>query len=306
MARPNLHTTDSPSMAADQRLMQALGVPFARAAETSSTGFALVNAAGTVTWASAAFSRLTRVTGALLGAPLPQRLSERFRLADGEAMFAFGGEQASTLELIDGRSDTAVWLHVSRLDGSQRVVVAIAADPSRPQGATGAIDEITIDPLTRLGNRHLLETRLSAGRESGAILSLIVVGIDRFSELNRTLGRVACDEVLALVADRLRRSCRADDLVVRLGGDTFAILHDASPGAPSTARISARLATLLDEPVRKGKHTTRLAVSIGIATEGRATTDTADLIGHALAAMATAKRAGGGTWRDFAPGHSPD
>jgi|GEM_PF-1977643 len=302
MARPNLHTTETSSVAGDQRLLQALGLPFAQAAETSSTGFALVDAAGTVIWASAAFSRLTRVTGALLGAPLPQRLSERFRLADGEAMFAFSGVKACTLELLESRSGAALMMHVARLDDDRRIVVAIAADPDRSQGATGALDEITIDPLTRLGNRHLLEARLNEPSEPSATWALIVVGLDGFTALNETLGRVACDAVLALIADRLRRSCRSDDLVVRLGGDTFAILHDVSQGAASTGRISTRVATLLDEPVSNGEITTRLAISIGIATQGKATTRKLDLIEHGLSAMAAAKRAGGATWREYDPG----
>jgi len=302
MARPNLHATDRPAAAADQRLLHALGVPFARAAETSSTGFALVDGAGTVQWASAAFSRLTRVTGALLGAPLPERLSERFRLADGEAAAVFDSVAAGTLELIEGRSGIPVLLHVAKRDGEQRVVVAVAADPDRAGGATGAIDETTTDPLCRLGNRHLLEQRLAGPVPATSSLALIVVGIDHFVGLNETLGRLACDEVLALLADRLRRLCRSDDLLVRLHGDTFAILHDASLASDATARIATRVLATFDEPLRTTAHTVRIDGSIGIARQGRATTTRADLVDHALAGLAAAKRAGGGTWRDYEPG----
>jgi len=302
MARPNLHATDRPAAAADQRLLHALGVPFAQAAETSSTGFALVDGGGTVQWASAAFSRLTRVTGALLGAPLPARLSERFRLADGEAAAVFDSAAAGTLELIEGRSGTPVLLHVAKRDGGQRVVVAVAADPDRIGGATGAIDETTADPLTRLGNRHLLEQRLAGHTPVTSSLSLIVVGIDHFAGLNETLGRLACDEILALLADRLRRLCRSDDLLVRLHGHTFAILHDASQALDATARIATRVAATFDEPLATGAHTVRISASIGIARQGRATTTRADLVDHALAGLDAAKRAGGSTWRDYEPG----
>lgn len=302
MARPTLNVVDIPSSSADQRLMHALGVPFARAAETSSTGFALVDHQGIVQWSSAAFSRLTRVTGAMLGAPLARRLDESFRLADGEADALFAGRAAGTLELYEGRTGTPTLLHVAALDGDVRVVVAVSGDQEPVLADNGAVDALMVDTLTRLGNRHRLEQRLLGHESPDAVYSLIVVGLDGFELHNEGLGRLACDQLLALVADRLRRACRGDDLVVRLQGDTFAILHDTIAGANSTARIAVRVAATLDHPFAMGDDEFMLDGSVGIAISGRATTRRADLVEHALAAMAAAKRAGGRTWREFDPG----
>ena len=302
MARANLRTPDT--RPPDAAALELPGVPFARAATVSSTGFALVDARARITWSTAAFTRLTRLRGTAVGTEIAPHLQGAFRLASGEAARAFARPGAGTLELHEGRDAAPVLLHVAALvpgDGA-RVVVAVAADPERVRAAGGALDEARTDPLTRLGNRALLDARLAEPQHrDGASLALVMVDLDRFKPVNDTLGHAAGDKLLALVADRLKRACRASDTVIRLGGDEFVILHPCEAGAASAEPIAARAVELLGRPFLLDGQQVDIGASAGIASLGAGTASREDLLRHADLALYEAKRAGRGTWRRFDP-----
>ena len=286
--------------------------PFARAARISSTGFALIDARARVTWSTAAFGRLVRLRGAAVGTGLAAHLQASFRLADGEAARALGRSDAGTLELHEGRDAAPVALHVAALVPGEpvRVVVAVAADPERVRAAGGALDAAVVDPLTRLGNRALLEHRLAGPEYRGdasrddASLALVMLDLDRLKSINDTLGHAVGDRLLILVADRLRRACRATDTVVRLGGDEFAVLHPCAAGAAGAAAaeaLAARAVELLGRPFLIGGQQVDVAASAGVASLGAGTAARGDLLRHAELALHDAGRAGRGTWRRFDP-----
>ena len=296
--------------------------PFARAAWISSTGFALIDARARVTWSTAAFGRLVRLRGAAVGTGLAAHLQASFRLADGEAARALGRPDAGTLELHEGRDAAPVALHVAALVPGEpvRVVVAVAADPERVRAAGGALDAAAVDPLTRLGNRALLEHRLAGPGYGGdaprdgaprsdassddASLALVMLDLDRLKSINDTLGHAVGDRLLILVADRLRRACRATDTVVRLGGDEFAVLHPCAAGAAGAAAaeaLAARAVELLGRPFLIGGQQVDVAASAGVASLGAGTAARGDLLRHAELALHDAERAGRGTWRRFDP-----
>ncbi len=304
MARANLRTHDPAHGAPDYTMMQALGVPFAQAAAVSSTGFALVDADARITWSTAAFARLVRLKGAALGTALPPHLQGAFRLADGEAARAFARGTAVTLDLLEGRDAAPVVLHVAALvpGDAARIVVAAAADPARVDAVGSALDEARTDPLTRLGNRKLLEQRLAEPQHTdGGSLALLMLDLDRFKPVNDTLGHAAGDKLLVLVADRLKRACRAGDTVVRLGGDEFTILHRCEPGGASAEPIAARAVELLGRPFLLDGQQVHIGASVGIACLGSGTAVRDDLLRHADLALYDAKRAGRNTWRRFDP-----
>ena len=102
------------------------------------------------------------------------------------------------------------------------------------------------DTLTDLPNRVMFRDRaevaLSAAKRRGESVSIMLMDLDRFKEINDTLGHHTGDEVLLEVARRLRRGLRERDTVARLGGDEFAIVVDARQraGAERSARSSGR------------------------------------------------------------------
>ncbi len=101
------------------------------------------------------------------------------------------------------------------------------------------------DALTGLANRTLLHDRLEqalgARRRTGETLALLLLDLDRFKEINDTLGHDVGDEVLGLVAGRLLDTVRATDTVARLGGDEFAILLPRLQDPPDALRVARKV-----------------------------------------------------------------
>jgi diguanylate cyclase (GGDEF)-like protein len=107
----------------------------------------------------------------------------------------------------------------------------------------------THDVLTRLPNRALLLEHLTAGLASGQSLALAFLDLDGFKEINDRHGHAAGDEVLTVVADRLRHLVRPGDLVARLSGDEFVVLCpnvDAEGAAELASRIAASIGRRMD------------------------------------------------------------
>ncbi len=155
----------------------------------------------------------------------------------------------------------------------------------------------TIDDLTGLPNRLALARCLRQIEGLGEDCALLFVDIDDFKRINDLHGHLVGDRVLATVADRLKRSVRADDVVTRLHGDEFAVLLNGSTRGltPSTSqRLAARVVTMLAEPVRIDGRELQVSVSVGVADfDFAADPDIDRLMGHADEAMYAAKRAGG-------------
>ncbi len=122
------------------------------------------------------------------------------------------------------------------------------------------------DPLTGLANRVLLHTRTAQALEDAdGVTALLLLDLDHFKEINDTLGHAAGDLLLQVVAERLRRSVRAEDLVARLGGDEFAILISGLADSSLAEPVAAQVLAALAEPVEyQGLHLS-VEASIGIA-----------------------------------------
>lgn len=153
------------------------------------------------------------------------------------------------------------------------------------------------DALTGLPNRRALMERLRAlldapGRGSVAVLH---IDLDKFKEVNDTLGHAAGDEVLVHAAACMRSEARAGDFCARLGGDEFAMLFDSTTDAAGLQAISTRLIAAMSQPLRIEGKITRIGASIGIAVvePGRACTPDA-LLHEADLALYEIKRGGRG------------
>ncbi len=151
------------------------------------------------------------------------------------------------------------------------------------------------DALTGLPNRTLLTTRTADSLvESGdAGTALLLVDLDRFKEINDTLGHHVGDRFLQVIAKRLAAAVRPSDTVVRLGGDEFAILLPATDAvaAEDTAR---RLQDTVCAPIVLEGLQVDVDASIGIAVAPQHGTDLDALLQHADVAMYLAKETGSG------------
>ncbi len=164
------------------------------------------------------------------------------------------------------------------------------------------------DPLTRLANRARFALRLAETTADEPVLLLI--DLDGFKVVNDTLGHAEGDELLAQVANRLRRSCAGADVLARLGGDEFAVLLGRCT-LQSAAGFAERVLDGLTAPFMLGRAEVRLGASIGIAgvvsgdgdseNDGDTGDGDRDLLRHADLAMYAAKAAGRNCWRAFDP-----
>ena len=169
---------------------------------------------------------------------------------------------------------------------------------SRVEAAESLRHQALHDQLTGLPNRALLEDRLAhaidgAIRDDGSV-SLLLLDLDQFKEINDTLGHDQGDLVLREVARRLRASLRAVDTVARLGGDEFAVLLADEVSPRRTLRAAERVLACFEEPIRAGGLSLHCGASVGVALFPDHGTTAETLYKHADIAMYTAKRRGGG------------
>jgi diguanylate cyclase (GGDEF)-like protein/PAS domain S-box-containing protein len=153
------------------------------------------------------------------------------------------------------------------------------------------------DPLTGLANRTALwqhlERALADERGHPAVL---FIDLDDFKDVNDSLGHTAGDELLTVVADRLRRCARSSDVVVRFGGDEFVILLPYVPDRAVVDRVAERVLDAIRQPIDLGGTDTVVTASLGIVwpeetTEGHEL-DVESLVRDADIALSHAKRKG--------------
>jgi diguanylate cyclase (GGDEF)-like protein len=154
------------------------------------------------------------------------------------------------------------------------------------------------DALTGLPNRTLLLDRTDQAIRSAARaqspVALMLIDLDRFKEVNDTLGHHHGDVLLQQVAERLRGALRDSDTVARLGGDEFAILLPHLPSAEDTAEVARKLGCALEEPFTVEGLTLDVDASIGVAAYPLHGTDADTLLQRADVAMYAAKEAHAG------------
>jgi diguanylate cyclase (GGDEF)-like protein len=128
---------------------------------------------------------------------------------------------------------------------------------------------------------------------------LLLLDLDRFKEVNDTLGHPVGDALLRVVAHRLTRSVRPGDLVARLGGDEFAVLLPEVSGPDDAIAVAGRLVDALAVPMSVAQRRLLINASIGIALSGPGELDATLLLHRADVAMYQAKRNGRGRFELF-------
>ncbi|KYH03631.1 EAL domain-containing protein [Bradyrhizobium sp. DOA1] len=161
------------------------------------------------------------------------------------------------------------------------------------------------DALTELPNRVLLRARLDqalANTRNGALhLAVLMLDLDRFKEVNDTLGHPAGDALLRAVALRLRECGRDMTLMARLGGDEFAVVDYVTDPIAEAASLAETIKAALCEPFDLGDHQVTVGASIGIAIAPRDGADSDVILKAADLALYAAKGGGRGAFRFFEP-----
>jgi diguanylate cyclase (GGDEF)-like protein len=244
---------------------------------------------------------------------LGDALRDGGRLSTGQMARILGFCEAAT----NGEATELSWLRIS-LGRQHRLAVKLHAmggerwilafEELHPiSNASNQGADAMVDPLTGLGNRrHFADTLQVLFPEAGGSpggppggAAVLLIDLDRFQTVNDTLGRTVGDGLLSLVAQRLRRETRDDDMVARLGGDEFAVLQ---PKAGDDAVLARRLVEVIGRPFLIEGHVVNIGASVGIARLPSHGGSVDALMKQAYIALYAAKAAGRQTWRLFDPG----
>ena len=159
------------------------------------------------------------------------------------------------------------------------------------------------DPLTGLANRALFQKRLDGAialaKRLDSHFALLLLDLDRFKDVNDTLGHPEGDRLLTQVAARLTEGARETDTVARLGGDEFAIIASPLSQPSDGAIIAQKILDTVSVSYELGNHAVFTGTSIGISIYPTDADDTATLLKFADIALYHAKDTGRGTYQFF-------
>jgi len=163
----------------------------------------------------------------------------------------------------------------------------------------------TRDPLTELPNRTLFNDRLEQGivaaRRTGQSLALLFIDLDRFKNINDSLGHQVGDLLLKEVANRMEGCIRKGDTLSRLGGDEFVVTLEGLQQAEDAAQVAAKIIKALSRPCDIAGHTLNTTCSIGISIYPLDADDDRALMKNADTAMYHAKEKGRNNYQFFSP-----
>ncbi len=199
------------------------------------------------------------------------------------------------------------WLTVSTVRNEQQTVthyVGVFSDISAIKESQRKLDHLAHhDPLTGLPNRLLLLERvdhaLTVARRHEHAVAVMFLDLDRFKNINDSLGHPAGDDLLREVAARLTRQMREEDTVARLGGDEFVILLEDSPTVVDIGHVARKILSALEAPFSLNGREVYITASVGVAISPRDGDDARTMLKNADAAMYRAKELGRNTYQYY-------
>ncbi len=192
----------------------------------------------------------------------------------------------------------------AKVQETQDLIAAFEEMRQQVREREGHLDHLAHhDPLTGLPNRLLfrdrLEHALTLSAREGSLLGVMFLDLDRFKQINDSLGHAAGDQLLRSVAERLRGAMRASDTVARLGGDEFAILIEHLKHRDESTLLAEKILIALAEPFLLDGKPFHITTSIGITLSPIDDIQADSLIRGADTAMYAAKEAGKNCFRFF-------
>jgi len=192
------------------------------------------------------------------------------------------------------------WLSIDKLENTQGEnthYLAVFSDLSHQEAIQNQIHLLAYyDSLTGLPNRELFTDRLNlslslARREKQAV-ALFFLDLDRFKNINDTLGHSTGDQLLSAVANRLSTCLRESDTIARLGGDEFTVILSGITGKPQAENVAKKILDCFKQPYQVGTRDLHINTSIGISLFPQHGESSENLIRHADTAMYQAKALG--------------
>ncbi len=232
--------------------------------------------------------------GVLIGSPVEALLPDRHGLSL-EALAQAGGSYELTGQAQGGRR-FPVEATFSRIQVDEKWVgIAILRDITERKAQQAELERMALhDALTGLPNRTLFNDRIDraigAAKRAQRSLAVLLLDLDRFKDVNDTLGHDVGDLLLTEVGPRLQQPLRETDTVARLGGDEFAILLPGPTELQTACRVAERIVDGLRHPFEVRGLILEVGVSIGVALYPEHGQTGPELLQHADVAMYAAKR----------------
>ncbi|MEL0584911.1 MAG: EAL domain-containing protein [Candidatus Thiodiazotropha sp. (ex. Lucinoma kazani)] len=200
-----------------------------------------------------------------------------------------------------------VWMTISCVrdeQGSVMHYVAVFSDITSIKQTQSQLEHLAHhDSLTNLPNRLLFEDRLehaiAQAKRQKRQLAVLFLDLDRFKNINDSLGHAMGDELLKEVAARLQKILRDDDTAARLGGDEFTVLVENIEDPSQAAVVATKIQEKFKAPFKIAGRELHVTTSIGISIYPEDGKDVADLTKNADAAMYQAKEQGRNNYRYY-------
>jgi diguanylate cyclase (GGDEF)-like protein len=237
-----------------------------------------------------------------------ERLSDHIQLELDSCEEDFVVETEIRSLCIDG---SIRWLRIrfkSQVDelGRKLKLTGVSQDITEKKHSEEKIwQQANFDPLTGLPNRRMFQDRLKyeikKSHRDGLPLALMFIDLDKFKEVNDTLGHDKGDILLTEAARRIARCVRESDTVARLGGDEFTVILSELEDTGSVERIAHAIINSLVAPFQLGEDSAFVSASIGITLYPNDATNLETLMSYADQAMYASKSAGRNRFSYFTP-----
>lgn len=215
-----------------------------------------------------------------------------------------GSREVAGLRRDGSRFPMEVRISPFSLEGQRRFIGTLRDITERKETEAKIIHLAHFDALTDLPNRLLVQDRIKqaivAAQRSGLEFAVLFIDLDKFKDINDTLGHDTGDRLLEMVARRLTESLRAQDTVGRQGGDEFIVLLASLTTASDSSRVAQKILDALAVPFEIQGQNLRSGASIGIAVYPQDGADVESLLKNSDTAMYSAKALGRNNYQFFA------